>query len=180
MVFIQSQEYVDSYGKKSKNIINLEGQTDYKIALNPDTNVFDVSIVMGDYEKYLYSCEYEDRCTQIFQNILNQHANKAQTDLFDVNQFMIEDMNEQAELEDLEELIENVLNFMGYSGLCSAWRSKIDEMIEQDELECKVDTQLPNNDQVVEPSQTQLPLEHNITTTEACQMSSHHKYIHYA
>lgn len=176
MVFIQSQEYVDSFGKKSKNIIDLGGQTDYKVALNPDTNMHDVSICMGDYEKYLYSCHSEEDCTRVFKNILIQHGNKAQTELLDVNQFMIDEVDNEADLEDLEDMIGEVLDFMGYNGLHEAWKNKIEEMIAQQEVTIYIGE---------DETPQQLPLQ---LTTEQCQPTTQHtalsttqhtKYRHY-
>lgn len=171
MVFIQSQEYVDSFGKKSKNIVDLGGQTDYKISMNPDTNAYDVSICMGDYEKYLYSCHGEEDCTRIFKNILIQHGNKAQTELLDVNQFMIDEVDNEADLDDLEGMIGEVLDFMGYTGLHEAWRSKIEEVM---------DTVYIEEDETPQKLPLQLTTEQCQSTTQHTLSTPHTKYRHYA
>ena len=50
MVFIQSQEYTDAFGKKSKNVLCLEGQTDYKLSLNEESGKYEVRIIIGDLD----------------------------------------------------------------------------------------------------------------------------------
>ena len=98
MVFIKSQEYADPYGKKSKNIICLEGQTDYKMALNPETNKFNVTIMMGDYEKFIFAADTEDEVDRIMQNVFTHHATKEPHQIFDINAFMMPEMPEDISL----------------------------------------------------------------------------------
>ena len=131
MVFIKSQEYTNPFGKKSKNIICLEGQTDYRMSLNPETNKFDVSIVIGDYEKYIFSTDKEDDVDRIMQNVLTQHATKEPHLIYDINTFMITRVNEEATLEEIEDMISDVLNLYGYNVLDDVWRSKIEIGVEE-------------------------------------------------
>ena len=64
MVFIQSQEYTDAFGKRSKNVLCLEGQTDYKLSLNEESGKYEVCIIIGDYEKYIFTADTEKDCTR--------------------------------------------------------------------------------------------------------------------
>lgn len=131
MVFIKSQEYTDPYGKKSKNIICLEGQTDYKMSLNPETNKFNVTIMMGDYEKFIFETDTEDNVDKIMQNVFNYNASKEPYHIFDINGFMVPEVNEDLSLEEIEDGISSVLLAHGYDNLEQVWREIRDtEIIE--------------------------------------------------
>ena len=95
MVFIQSQEYTDAFGKRSKNVLCLEGQTDYKLSLNEESGKYEVRIIIGDYEKYIFTADTEAQCTKILQNIFNHHASKDPSTIYDVNAFMIPEVEEE-------------------------------------------------------------------------------------
>lgn len=127
MVFIQSQEYTNTFGKQSKNVLCLEGQTDYRISFNSESNKHDVTIVMGDYDKYLFSAETEEQCTRILQNIFTHHATKDPSTITDINSFMISEVEEEVTLEEVEEVIGDVLRLLGYVSLADAWEQKIEE-----------------------------------------------------
>lgn len=178
MVFIQSQGYTDSYGKRSKNIIDLSSQSDYKMSLNPDTGAYDVSIVMGDYEKYLYSAPNEPQCTKIFQNMLKYHGANENTTMVDVEAFMIPEVESDSSLEEIEELMSNVLEFFGYEGLVNAWNTKLTELNEEyegvEDSECGgecIESPMPS------------PLERDDTLTSNMMIHSPHdhhtRYRHY-
>lgn len=183
MVFIQSQEYVDSYGKRSKNIIDLAGQSDYKMSLNPDTGLYDMGVVMGDYEKYLFTAQNEGDCTNIFRNILNHHGKHEATTLFDVQAFMIPEMEEESTLEDIEEVVDSVLEFFGYASLAEARRQKIEELIESEEgdyegeniTQSLTPTTHDPTTSITSPPQTDIP---PITTHMVDYRHKHH-YRHY-
>jgi len=177
MVYVQSQGYTDSYGKLSKNIIDLAGQSDYKMSQNPDTHEFDVSIVVGDFEKYLYSAPNEEQCSKIFQNMLKYHGANEATTMVDVNAFMIPEVESNSSLEDIEDMMEEVLEFFGYYGLVEARRVKINELVDADDLESdEVEIELP---------QSTLPLQHtdqlqpDQVTCNAMHNIHTNKYIHY-
>ena len=127
MVFIQSQEYTNTFGKKSKNVLCLEGQTDYRISFNSESNKHDVTIVMGDYDKYLFSAETEEQCTRILQNIFTHHATKDPSTITDINSFMINEVEEEVTLEEVEEVIGDVLRLLGYVSLADAWEQTKEE-----------------------------------------------------
>ena len=186
MVFIQSQEYTDSFGKPSKNIICLEGQTDYKISHNPETNKFDVRIVMGDYEKYIFSGDNEEQSTRILQNIFTHHSKNNAFAIFDVEAFMVPEVEEETTLEEIEELIANILEFHGYKNVVEAWDTKIDELYIQQQGDPNGTSPIMENEkgemcvdkiEVVESN-----LLHPITSYEKPSISTasiEQRYIHY-
>jgi hypothetical protein len=138
MVFIQSQEYTDAFGKKSKNVLCLEGQTDYKLSLNEESGKYEVCIIIGDYEKYIFTADTEKDCTKILQNIFNHHATKDPTIIYDVNAFMIPEVKQETTLEEIEDMMASLLEFHGYKGLVEAWETKLAEdytksLVEADE-----------------------------------------------
>jgi len=135
MVFIKSQEYTDPYGKKSKNIICLEGQTDYKLSLNPETNKFNVTIMVGDYEKFIFEASTEEEAERVMQNMLNYNASKEPYQIFDVNRFMIPEVTGEISLEEIEEGISSILLIHGYENLEQVWREMRDNEIYNNEDE---------------------------------------------
>ena len=184
MVFIQSQGYTDSYGKKSKNIVDLAGQTDFKMSLNPDTGLYDVAIVMGDYEKYLFSEVNEDNCTQVFQNMLKYHGANEAANLVDVNAFMIPEVEKESSLEEIEDLMTDVLEFFGYTGLVQAWCDKVTQIVDEDEQACREDmelntTQSTTTNEVVVSSPCDMPPFTNLSMPIMEHRPHHDKYAHY-
>jgi hypothetical protein len=189
MVFIQSQGYTDSYGKHSKNIVDLAGQSDYKMSLNPDTGLYDVAIVMGDYEKYLYSARCEAECTKIFQNMLKYHGANEPTLMVEVDAFMIPEVDKESSLEEIEDLMTDVLQFFGYEGLVNAWTEKINEMVDEEESLCNSSTNDDTTTQLVNdtpPSHPELNVYEQIQQEvhqmpiATCVVSHDHvKYRHY-
>lgn len=182
MVFIQSQEYTNTFGKPSKNVICLEGQTDYQISFNEETSKYDVTIVMGDYHKYIFSAETEPQCTKILQNIFTHHSTKDPSTIYDVNAFMIPEIEQETTLEEIEEMVASLLEFHGYKGLVEAWDAKLDEVYlkqqdatspivtnEQGEL-CVVD-----NAQIVSTG----PPQSTTTPPDILNSSIDQRYIHY-
>jgi len=178
MVFIQSQEYVNAFGKPSKNVICLEGQTDYRISHNQETGKYDVTIVMGDYDKYIFSADTEGDCTKILQNIFTHHSQKDPSTIYDVNAFMIPTMEEETTLEEIEEMMISVLEFHGYKGLAEAWEAKLDEVyIEQSEPNGTSPLMTNERGEMCVDN-----IQVNMVTPPTPTLTAHttdHKYIHY-
>ena len=183
MVFIQSQEYTDAFGKKSKNVLCLEGQTDYKLSLNEESNKYEVRIIIGDYEKYIFTADTEKDCTKILQNIFNHHASKDPSTIYDVNAFMIPEVGEETTLEEIEDMMASLLEFHGYKGLVEAWETKLAEDYTESLVEADETSPLKVNDAgelLVDPPSNIL---HPITAYDKPDMltahTTEHRYIHY-
>lgn len=184
MVFIKSQEYVNPFGKKSKNIICLEGQSDYRMSLNPETNKFDVTIVMGDYEKFIFTASSEDEVDKVMQNIYNHHATKEPHLIYDVEAFMIPEIENETTLEKLEELVVSILEFHGYKNVVDAWETKLNEEVDIELEEGHTSPMVVNESgelcvgtvEYIEQPTTQsiTSHEHNHVTCNTAQ-----KYVHY-
>ena len=183
MVFIQSQEYTDAFGKKSKNVLCLEGQTDYKLSLNEESNKYEVRIIIGDYEKYIFTADTEKDCTKILQNIFNHHASKDPSTIYDVNAFMIPEVEQETTLEEIEDMMASLLEFHGYKGLVEAWETKLAEDYTESLVEADETSPLKVNDAgelLVDPPSNIL---HPITAYDKPDMltahTTEHRYIHY-
>ncbi len=185
MVFIQSQEYTDAFGKKSKNVLCLEGQTDYKLSLNEETGKYEVRIVLGDYEKYLFTTDTEAQCTKILQNIFSHHATKDPSTIYDVNAFMIPEVEEETTLDELEDMMMSLLEFHGYKNLVEALEVKLEEEYIKSQVKPDETSPLKVNDagELSVDIQSGSTLLHPITSyDESTVMTAHtteHRYIHY-
>ena len=183
MVFIQSQEYTDAFGKKSKNVLCLEGQIDYKLSLNEESGKYEVCIIIGDYEKYIFTADTEKDCTKILQNIFNHHATKDPTIIYDVNAFMIPEVEEETTLEEIEDMMASLLEFHGYKGLVEAWETKLAEDYTETMVESDETSPLKINDAgellVDPPSSILRPITAYDETTVLTAHTVDHKYIHY-
>lgn len=178
MVFIKSQEYTNAFGKKSKNIICLEGQSDYKMAFNSDTGLYDVTIVMGDFEKFIFSATNEEQVDKIMQNLFTHHHTKEPNLIFDINAFMIPDVQQSTTLEELEELMANILEFHGYSGLVDAWETKMNEEYAK-QVDGETSPLLITNTGEVVVGQIQGPQDPTSPFVEHQPAPSDIKYAHY-
>ena len=183
MVFIQSQEYTDAFGKMSKNVLCLEGQTDYKLSLNEESGKYEVRIIVGDYEKYIFTADTEDQCTKILQNIFNHHATKDPSTIYDANAFMIPEVEQETTLEEIEDMMASLLEFHGYKGLVEAWETKLAEDYTESLVEADETSPLKVNDAgellVDSPSNILHPI---ISFDKPDMLIAHtvdHKYIHY-
>ncbi len=183
MVFIQSQEYTDAFGKRSKNVLCLEGQIDYKLSLNEESGKYEVCIIIGDYEKYIFTADTEKDCTKILQNIFNHHATKDPTIIYDVNAFMIPEVKQETTLEEIEDMMASLLEFHGYKGLVEAWETKLAEDYTKSLVGADETSPLKVNDTdelFVDPPSNIL----HLTTAydKPDMLTAHtvdHKYIHY-
>jgi hypothetical protein len=139
MVFIQSQEFVDGFGRTSINVVSLEGQTDYKISLNQETGKYDVAIIMGDFSKYLFSEDNTVHCVKILQSILNHHATKDAFTITDVSAFITPEVSEEITLDEIEVLILNLLDLCGFKNVGDMWERKLnEECVDDNETEVSI------------------------------------------
>jgi len=183
MVFIQSQEYTDAFGKKSKNVLCLEGQTDYKLSLNEESGKYEVRIIIGDYEKYIFTADTEAQCTKILQNIFNHHASKDPSTIYDVNAFMIPEVEEETTLEEIEDMMASLLEFHGYKGLVEAWETKLAEDYTESLVEADETSPLKVNDAgelLVDPTKQYTTPNHAYDKPDMLTAhTTEHRYIHY-
>lgn len=127
MVFIQSQKFVDGFGKESINVVSLEGQTDYKISFNQESGKYDVVIVNGDFSKYLFSGDDEIRCVKILQGILNHHATKDAFTITDVDVFMSQEVTDEMTLDEAMGLALTVLDLCGFKNVGDMLEKKMND-----------------------------------------------------
>lgn len=94
MVFITSQEYIDPYGKSSRNIINLETAYDYKMFKN-DENTYTVAIIQGDMEKFLFKTADDKEAIKILANIFSHHAKNEPHNIYEIEAFLIPEVEKE-------------------------------------------------------------------------------------
>ncbi|HPP76770.1 hypothetical protein [Methanospirillum sp.] len=130
MALLVSEEYVNPYGKKTLNVLNIAVIDDLKIMKDTESDGYVICASHGDFEKFICKCDTIEESKSIIKNIYNSHTKSEEYEIIDVESIKPLPVMESISVDEVHDLMLDILEHLGYSNLVQLYESKIGEYIE--------------------------------------------------